>query len=338
MTHRASKIKNIKTISALRGDILSIDLGKAYDGTLKAWLRRDGNSQTYRDFDIVDNRYLVLSREATRDFYDSEDKLVQAVEGLWYFDVEFLATGEEEAETKTILTGRVRFSNDMTGAKGTKVFYLDDGGDNEDFMRKIMYDPDLIEADVFDIDNLKDSATYVKMTVEERNKLGALEPIDDSDYAKLSEDNEFTESQTIHKKVLLTNPTNSLVELYSNGVYLFKNLYNSLGTLLVSYYYGPNSFTAFDASSDPIDLGEIGGEWKELFLSSFANVLGVKTGEDDASKALFSDGSVDVAFKQDLAGTTSSGEKIWYGTEAELAAIDAGPGRVATTEYNVFEE
>lgn len=60
---------------------------------------------------------------------------------------------------------------------------------------------------------------------------------------------------------------------------------------IVTYIYRFLSNGSF-ISEDNVDLGTTGLKWKELFLSSFANVLGVKSVENSATKVFASDGSV----------------------------------------------
>lgn len=117
MNHRVSTIKNIRTIKALRGDPLVIDLGSTFDGTMAAWMKKTPNASSYRSFDIIANRYLSLSREKTSDYY-FENELIEAIKGKWYFDVELLKTGDPETKKKTIYTGTILFINDITGSDG----------------------------------------------------------------------------------------------------------------------------------------------------------------------------------------------------------------------------
>ena len=115
------KIKNLRTIKSLRSESLKIDLGKTYAGTLTAWLKKTPNATSYRSFSIIDNRYIYLSRNTTSDLW-VDDVLITGVQGRWFFDVEFLPTGGEADEKKTILTGSVQFIDDITGSRGTEEF------------------------------------------------------------------------------------------------------------------------------------------------------------------------------------------------------------------------
>ena len=49
MIQRPSTIKNLKTVSALKGQSLTIDLGKTYAGTLSAWMKRSPTDSIYID-------------------------------------------------------------------------------------------------------------------------------------------------------------------------------------------------------------------------------------------------------------------------------------------------
>ena len=113
-----NNIREIKPIKALRGDALSIDLGLTYPGTMQAWMKKDPNSTTYRSFTIRDGRYLELTGPEASDFYSGE-VLEEAVEGKWYFDVEW-TPAEAELVTRTIYTGSILFYNDITGSGGVQ--------------------------------------------------------------------------------------------------------------------------------------------------------------------------------------------------------------------------
>lgn len=122
MNKKVGSVRNVKTINALRGDKLVIDLGKQFSGgVMTAWMRKDANSVTFRSFDIVDNRYLVLPQEKTKDYYNSENELVEAIAGKWYFDVEFLKDGDDATLSKTIYQGTINYVNDITGSPGYEI-------------------------------------------------------------------------------------------------------------------------------------------------------------------------------------------------------------------------
>ncbi len=113
---RVGRIKNMKTVKALRSEPLKIDLGKVWRGTLTAWMKKSPTDTTYRSFEIIENRYLFLSRDKTSDYYFC-NILKNGVQGKWLFDVEWL-DDEEGAKTETILTGTILFENDVTGTNG----------------------------------------------------------------------------------------------------------------------------------------------------------------------------------------------------------------------------
>jgi hypothetical protein len=119
MNQRVGKIRNIRTLKALRGEEFVIDLGSIITGNLTSWMKKDPNDLTYRSFEIVGNRYLVLSKDKTSDYYDSENVIVERIAGKWYFDVELIEEGEEE--NTTIYTGTILFINDVTGSEGYEV-------------------------------------------------------------------------------------------------------------------------------------------------------------------------------------------------------------------------
>lgn len=118
MSHRVSSIKNLRIVTALRGEALRIDLGQVFEGTLTAWMKRDPDSPTYREFDIESNRYLVLPENKAKDYYTASGVLISTVKGKWFFDVEQAVEGEP---TKTIFTGTIWFENDVTGSSGDEI-------------------------------------------------------------------------------------------------------------------------------------------------------------------------------------------------------------------------
>lgn len=113
-TYRSNAIPNLRTIKALRGEALRIDLGKEFDGTLTSWMKRKPNDLEYRSFDIQDNRYLYLTKEKASDYVQGSE-VTSAIEGKWYFDVEQDIDGED---IKTIFQGTILFQNDITGSGG----------------------------------------------------------------------------------------------------------------------------------------------------------------------------------------------------------------------------
>jgi len=122
MISKANNIRNIKVVKALRGNPLSIDLGLPFVGTLEAWMKKSPNDTTYRPFTIVDGQYLTMTGIETSDFYDGET-LVEAVEGKWYFDVEW-TPDTEGAVARKIYTGSIIFYNDVTNSGGVQALPL----------------------------------------------------------------------------------------------------------------------------------------------------------------------------------------------------------------------
>ena len=119
MGYKTDSIHNIKTIKASRGEELIIDLGQENSGTLKAWMKRDVNSLSYRSFDISDDgRYISLTKEKASDYLDLGDTVIEAVAGRWHFDVEQTIDDEEK---KTIYRGTILFQNDVTGGLGYEI-------------------------------------------------------------------------------------------------------------------------------------------------------------------------------------------------------------------------
>ena len=117
MSYKVQKIANLRTIKALRGQSLTIDLGKANTGTLSAWMKRNPTDDTYRSFTIVDGRFLFLPKEKAQDLSSTD-----LVEGKWYFDVRKLPNGSVDPnDEQTIYTGTIDFSNNVTDSNGSEI-------------------------------------------------------------------------------------------------------------------------------------------------------------------------------------------------------------------------
>jgi len=124
MSQRHNQIRNIREIKAIRGEKLIIDLGKAFDGTLTSWIKKEPNSESYREFEILDNRYLILPKEKTQDYYNNTTTpptLIESIKGRWYFDVEQIPENGVEDDSKTIYTGTIYFENDITNSGGIEI-------------------------------------------------------------------------------------------------------------------------------------------------------------------------------------------------------------------------
>ena len=68
MSYKIQKIANLRTVKALRGQSLTIDLGKTFTGTITAWMKKSPSDEIYRSFTTTDNRNLFLSKEKTQDY------------------------------------------------------------------------------------------------------------------------------------------------------------------------------------------------------------------------------------------------------------------------------
>ena len=122
MAQSEEPILDFKTVKALRGQSLLIDLGKTFEGTITAWMKRDPKDTVYRSFEVRDNRYLFLSKAKSQDFYNSETLELQSkVEGKWYFDVRQLPTAGTEEEEAILLRGVIDFSNNITDSIGNEL-------------------------------------------------------------------------------------------------------------------------------------------------------------------------------------------------------------------------
>jgi hypothetical protein len=116
-----SPIRNIRTVKALRGESLTIDLGIVLEGDLRAWMKKDPNDETYRSFNIIGNRYLQLTQAKASDYYDNESQLLESIKGKWFFDVEQILDPEKPEEVQTIYRGTILFKNDITGSVGVEI-------------------------------------------------------------------------------------------------------------------------------------------------------------------------------------------------------------------------
>ena len=122
MSYKIQKIANLRTVKALRGQSLTIDLGKTFTGTITAWMKKSPNDVIYRSFTTTDNRNLFLSKEKTQDYYDETTlELLSEVSGKWYFDVRQLPTGGTTEDEKVIFTGTILFEDNITDSTGREL-------------------------------------------------------------------------------------------------------------------------------------------------------------------------------------------------------------------------
>lgn len=117
-----------------------------------------------------------------------------------------------------------------------------------------------------------------------------IDDVDDGTVAFKDEANVFTENQTI------TKVTPEVILINTSGGQKTAKVRNSgsqmelvIGSKIIKF---DETEGFYSTSNGSIDLGRSTFKWKELFLSSFANVLGVKTVENNTNQLLRSDGSV----------------------------------------------
>ena len=121
MGSRVGAVRKIGTITANRGEQLIIKLGKTYrDRTLTAWMKKDPTDTTYRSFVVTNGNTLTLTQEKASDYY-SGLTIIESVSGAWYYDVEFLADGDNANLAKTVVSGKILFINDVTNSVGVEV-------------------------------------------------------------------------------------------------------------------------------------------------------------------------------------------------------------------------
>lgn len=125
MSYKVQKINNLRTIKALRGQALTIDLQRTYTGmVLSAWMKKDPDADLYRSFEIIDNRFLFLSKAKTQDYYDeaSPNTIVEEIEGRWYFDVRMTPVGSTDPnDEQVIVTGTILFADNVTDSGGQEL-------------------------------------------------------------------------------------------------------------------------------------------------------------------------------------------------------------------------
>ena len=121
MSYNTNTIPTIRTIKARRGESLTIDLGKTLTGTISAWMKKDPNDTTYRSFEIVSARFLFLTQDKASDYLNEAGSIVEAIQGKWYFDVRQILNVAEPEKVKTIFTGVIYFSDNVTGSNGVEL-------------------------------------------------------------------------------------------------------------------------------------------------------------------------------------------------------------------------
>ena len=121
-------------------------------------------------------------------------------------------------------------------------------------------------------------------------------PVIPSNIAYTDEENIFTEDQTVSigKKIKIGQNGLNRSEIYQSAFEFYISILDVFGDNKGSLWFSSlDSFSAFSTSSNGVfDLGRTANKWNELFLSSYANVLGVKSVENSATKVFATDGSV----------------------------------------------
>lgn len=122
MAQRNGNIRNVRTIKALRGQALEIDLGETLEGTVTAWMKKSLTSTTYRSFEILNNRTLALTQAKASDYFDlSTGKLIEEIRGKWYFDVRSLPIGGDAEDERVVYSGTISFENHITNSNGREL-------------------------------------------------------------------------------------------------------------------------------------------------------------------------------------------------------------------------
>lgn len=109
------KVRTLRTVKAISNQSLTIDLGVAFQGGLTAWMKTNPASTHYREFQIVDNRYLFLPKSSTIDTTDPTSGEVFLIDGKWEFDVRQILSGASSDTTQTIYKGTIFFTPNITG-------------------------------------------------------------------------------------------------------------------------------------------------------------------------------------------------------------------------------
>ena len=108
------QIRTLRTVKAISNQSLTIDLGVAFTGGLTAWMKTKASSTHYREFQIVDNRYLFLPKSSTVDITDPTSGEVFLIDGKWKFDVRQILSGASSDTVQTIYTGTIFFTPNIT--------------------------------------------------------------------------------------------------------------------------------------------------------------------------------------------------------------------------------
>lgn len=103
--------RNLQTVIAYRDQDLIIDLGKQFDGEIRASMSRDTDTVgETKDFEIVDNQFLKLLKEQAKDEISDENEVISTIIGRWYFDVRQVLNDKD----RIIYTGTIFFKGNIT--------------------------------------------------------------------------------------------------------------------------------------------------------------------------------------------------------------------------------
>lgn len=117
MAYRDNKLYDFRLVKSMTNSPLTIDLGKTFGGTITAYMKTNYDDTHYREFTVVDNRYLTLTKNETVDWTDNG--VVYPIEGRWYVTVWQVGGTPEQTEVEAIYTGKILFIGSMNERGGT---------------------------------------------------------------------------------------------------------------------------------------------------------------------------------------------------------------------------
>lgn len=163
---RISIVPNLRVVRALRGQALTIDLGKEYTGgILKAWMKKHPDDTSHRSFDVLNDRYLFLPKAKAQDYYDNDTlELIEAIEGAWLFDVRFYPDGGDVNEEEVIWTGTIEFLLNITDSNSQEIIGSIENPATHTFVS------------LFDTPNAMGNPGQLLIVSESGNKLEFIEP------------------------------------------------------------------------------------------------------------------------------------------------------------------
>ena len=145
MTYRDNKVYDFRLVKTMTHQALTIDLGKTFSGTITAFMKTDASSDHYREFTVVDGRYLTLTQDQTVDYID--DGVTYPIAGRWYVNVWQLKDGQSEEQI--VYTGRILFVESIDDING------DSGGTPPGIGQEIwFFQFDDVTSDINDISQI----------------------------------------------------------------------------------------------------------------------------------------------------------------------------------------